>query len=563
MIDTENKSTLRPSTPSPLGSHEVENQVPPLENYNLFLQDPALKEAVIREGGGWAETTLVSYGEKFGSAEIYEAARLANTVLPILHTHDRWGNRIDEVEFHPSYHHVMSTAIEHGNHALAWMDERSGSHVARAAMAIMHSEIEPATQCPLTMTHAVVPSLRNQPDVAEVWLPMVFTNQYDGTMKPAPEKRGLTFGMAMTEKQGGSDVRSNTTRAVAQGAGGPGGEYLLTGHKWFCSAPMCDAFLTLARTDKGLSCFLLPRFRPDGSKNNFFVQRLKSKIGNRANASSEVEYKDTWSQMVGEEGRGIPTIIEMVHHTRLDVSLGATGIMRQALSQAMHHAHHRSAFGKKLAEHGLMKNVLADLALEVEAAMAMSMRLARAFDSGDDEAEHLFARLGTAICKYWVAKRCTNHVTEALECHGGNGYVEDSVMARLFKEAPLGSIWEGSGNVQCLDVLRAMHKTPAVVDALVAELEKARGGDGRYDTFLDGAKAALKPSGDPEVGARRMVEKLAVALSGSLLVQHAPQAVSDAFCASRLGGDWGHEYGTLPAGLDLDAILERARPRVD
>jgi putative acyl-CoA dehydrogenase len=549
-------------TDSPLGSHEVENQVPALEGYNLFLENQALKEAVLREGGGWAEGTLTSYGARMGSAEMYEAARLANTVTPVLHTHDRYGHRVDEIEFHPSYHLLMSTAIEHGNHALAWMDERAGAHVARAAMVVLHSEVEPATQCPLTMTHSVIPSLRNQPELAAEWEPRVLTNLYDGTMRPASEKAGVTFGMAMTEKQGGSDVRANTTRAVPIGGGGPGGEYLLTGHKWFCSAPMCDAFLTLARTESGLTCFLVPRFRPDGSKNNFFVQRLKNKLGNKANASSEIEYKDTWAQMVGEEGRGVPTIIEMVHHTRLDVSLGATGIMRQASSQALHHAHHRSAFGKRLVEHALMKNVLADLAVEVEAATAMSLRLARAFDTRDDEAEHLFARLGTAISKYWVSKRCTNHVTEALECHGGNGYVDDGIVARLYREAPLGSIWEGSGNVQCLDVLRAMKKTPAVVEALVAELELARGGDARLDAHLDRTKAALQPSADMETRARRMVEMLALALSGSLLVRGAPSEVADAFCASRLGGDWGLEYGTLPAGVDFDAIIERARPNV-
>jgi putative acyl-CoA dehydrogenase len=562
MTDNPQFNSKRATTPSPLGSHEVTNQAPPLEGYNLFGENAALKEAVLREGGGWAEATLASYGERMGSAQMYDAARLANTVLPVLHTHDRWGDRIDEVEFHPSYHHIMSTAVEHGNHALAWMDERDGSHVARAAMVIVHSEVEPATQCPLTMTHSVIPSLRNQPDVADEWVPRVLTNTYDGRMVPASEKAGVTFGMAMTEKQGGSDVRSNSTRAVAVGKGGPGGEYLLTGHKWFCSAPMCDAFLTLANTDKGLTCFLVPRFLPDGTKNNFFVQRLKNKLGNKANASSEVEYKDTWARMVGEEGRGVPTIIEMVHHTRLDVSLGATGIMRQALSQALHHARHRSAFGRKLDEHPLMKNVLADLALELEAATAVSMRLARAFDAAGDEAQHLFARLGTAIAKYWISKRCTNFVTEALECHGGNGYVEDGVIARLYREAPLGSIWEGSGNVQCLDVLRAMHKTPAVVDTLVAELERARGGDARFDAFLDRAKSALKPGDDMELRARRNVETLAVALSGALLVQHAPSEVSDAFCASRLGGDWGYEYGTLPPGLALDAIIDRARPRV-
>jgi len=414
------------------------------------------------------------------------------------------------------------------------------------------------------MTHSVVPSLRNQPEIAAEWEPRLFTNTYDSSMRPAGEKAGVTMGMAMTEKQGGSDVRANSTKAVPLGQKtGPGAEYLLTGHKWFCSAPMSDAFLTLAYAEGGLTCFFVPRFKPDGTKNNVFLQRLKHKIGNRANASSELEYRNTWALMVGEEGRGVPTIIEMVHHTRLDVALGATGLMRQAASQALHHARYRSTFGHRLVSHPLMKNVLADVVLETEAAMALSLRLARAFDTKSNDSERLLARLGTAVAKYWISKRVTNHVAECLECHGGNGYIDDQVMGRLYREAPLGSIWEGSGNVQCLDVLRAMQRTPGVVDALVQELEAARGGDHRYDAYLDRLKSSLRPSPDMQFSARRLVESLALALSGAQLVQHAPAYVADAYCGSRLQGDWGHEYGTLSSAVDMDSIIQRATPNVD
>ena len=548
---------------SPLGTHEVKNQAPPLEGYDLFTENIALQEAVVRGGASWAKDHLSGYGARLGSAEIFDVARLANTHTPVLHTHDRYGHRIDRVEFHPSYHQLMELAVAYGNHAMAWMESRPGAHVARGALCIMHSEVEPATQCPLTMTHSAVPSLRLHDDLASRWVPKILTNEYDPTFAPAEQKRGVTMGMAMTEKQGGSDVRANTTRAVPiSGATGAGAEYSLTGHKWFCSAPMSDAFLTLAHTEKGLSCFFVPRFTPDGRPNAFFLQRLKNKIGNRANASSEVEYRDTWSVMLGDDGRGVPTIIEMVHHTRLDVALGATGLMRQAVSQALHHTAHRMTFGRRLVEHPLMQNVLADLVLESEAATALSMRLALAFDSGVSESERLLARLGTAVAKYWLAKRVTNHVTECLECHGGNGYIDDQVMGRLYREAPLGSIWEGSGNVQCLDVLRAMHKTPGVTEALLSELDAARGGDRRYDAYLDMVKSSLRPTSDMQMTARRLVERVALALSASQLIQHAPGYIADAFCASRLERDWGLEYGTLPSGIDVKAIIERATPRL-
>jgi putative acyl-CoA dehydrogenase len=411
------------------------------------------------------------------------------------------------------------------------------------------------------MTYASMPTLRHQEEILAEWEPRVLGTEYDGRMVPAAEKSAVLIGMAMTEKQGGSDVRANTTRAVAIDGGGPGGAYEITGHKWFCSAPMCDAFLTLAYTETGLSCFLVPRWRPDGTRNPFFIQRLKDKVGNRSNASSEIEYRGTWARMVGEEGRGVRTIIEMVHHTRLDCVAGSAGLMRQAVAQAVHHANHRSAFGRRLVEQPLMQNVLADLALEAEAATAAMLRLARAYDAGPrDPGEQLFARLATAVVKYWVCKRWPVLAAEALECLGGNGYVEESLLPRNYREAPLNSIWEGSGNVICLDVLRAMARGPEVADAFFAEVGAARGGDRRLDAFVDAVRRELGDFADAELRARRLVERLALALQGSLLVRHAPTAVADAFCASRLAGDRGLAFGTLPAGTDCAAIIERERP---
>jgi putative acyl-CoA dehydrogenase len=408
-----------------------------------------------------------------------------------------------------------------------------------------------------------MPVIRRQPEVADEWEPRMTTLEYDPRMIPASEKRGALFGMAMTEKQGGSDVRANISRARAINGGGPGAEYEITGHKWFCSAPMCDAFLVLAQADGGVSCFLLPRWTPDGERNAFRIQRLKDKLGDRSNASSEVEFDGAWARLVGEEGRGVPTIIEMVNYTRLDCVLGSAGLMRRAVAEATHHTAHRSAFGRPLIDQPLMQNVLADLCVESEAATVTGMRLARACDEApDDPEENAFKRLGLAVSKYWVSKSATWHVGEALECLGGNGYVEESGMPRLYRQAPLNSIWEGSGNVACLDVLRAMMKSPESVAAFFAEVESAASANHHLDSFVGDVKRDLQDLADIEYRARGLVERMALALQGSLLVRHSPAEVSDAFCASRLGGEHGRALGTLPAGVDCEAIVERHRPHL-
>ena len=544
-------------------THDVTNQPPPLLDYNVYTSDVALQEGVRREGAAWAEDRLTAFGAAMGSAEVRELGMQANRFKPELRTHDRYGNRIDEVKYHPAYHEMMRLGVEAQVHSLPWNETRQGAHVARVALHAMHSQAEPGTGCPLTMTFAVVPALRAQPEVAAEWIPRVTSAEYDPRFMPASEKQGALMGMAMTEKQGGSDVRANQTRAVAIGAGGPGEEYTLTGHKWFCSAPMCDAFLTLANTDAGISCFLVPRWLPDGTRNRFFIQRLKDKAGNCANASSEIEYSDTWCVMVGEEGRGVRTIIEMVQHTRLDCLLGSASIMRQSVSEAIHHAKHRVAFGKRLRDQSLMKNVLADLALESEAATTLMLRMARAFDDAPHNAkEGDFARLATAVSKYWVCKRTPNHCYEALECQGANAIIEENVMARLYREAPINSIWEGSGNVMCLDVLRAMGREPESVTAFLGELELAGGANTHFDRALSKLKDELHNTDDLETRARRVAESLAITLQASLLIQHAPAAVSDAFCASRLGGQWGREYGTLTNDCDFDSIIDRAAPQM-
>ncbi len=526
-------------------THNAENQAPPLKDYNLFDGDLALVEALHREGASWSASRAREFGGLLGGEEAIRWGVEANQNPPVLQTHDRFGNRRDEVEFHPSWHELMRLSVKYGIHSLPWADPIGGAHVARAALMSMAGQNEAGHTCPLSMTYASVAALRKQPDVAREWVPRILPMEYDQRCAPSSKKTGVLLGMGMTEKQGGSDVRANTTAADPIG----GGEYLLTGHKWFCSAPMCDAFLVLAQAPAGLSCFLLPRWTPDGEKNRFYLQRLKNKLGNRANASCEVEFLGTWAQLVGPEGRGVATIIEMVNHTRLDCVLGSTGLLRQALTQAIHHSRHRSAFGKLLAEQPLMQNVLADLAIESEGATVLAMRLARAFDNQ----ERAFARLGTAVAKYWVAKRGASHVAEALECLGGNGYVEESIMPRLYREAPLNSIWEGSGNVNCLDVLRAIRKEPESLDALLAEVALARGGDRRLDEFV--GRIAMNAE---ERGARRLTESLALALQASLLVRFSPAAVADAFCGSRLGGEWGHSFGTLGDGADLNGIVRRA-----
>jgi putative acyl-CoA dehydrogenase len=535
------------------------NQPPPLVNYNLFNADAPLREALEREGGAWAHDLVRELGRLAGTEEAIEWGFQANSNPPKLHTHDRFGNRIDEVEFHPAWHRLMEVAIGHGLHALPWREERPGAHAARAAAFYVWSQVEGGHGCPVSMTYAAVPALRKQPELAAQWEPSMKSLEYDPGLRTASAKRGVLVGMAMTEKQGGSDVRANTTRAVPTGAGGPGGEHVLTGHKWFCSAPMCDAFLVLAQAPGGLSCFLLPRVLPDGTRNGFRIQRLKDKLGNRSNASSEIELESAVAWMVGEEGRGVRTIIDMVNHTRLDCIVGSASLMRQAVAQATHHTAHRSAFGRLLSEQPLMVNVLADLAVESEATTVLMMRLAGAFDRTDDPAEMHFRRLALAVGKYWTCKRAIALVAEALECHGGNGYVEESIMPRLYRESPLNSIWEGSGNVNALDVLRAMDREPESVTAFMAEVEEARGSDPRLDRSIVELKQQLS-NGAKEAGARRLVERMAVVLQASLLVRHGDPAVADAFCASRIEGDWGHSFGTLPQGLHLASIVQRHRP---
>jgi putative acyl-CoA dehydrogenase len=537
-------ATLRAAT-------EGLNQPPPLADYNLFLENRPLVEALDREGAGWAREQASAFGGLL-AGEAAEWGRLANEHPPRLRTHDRFGNRIDEVEFHPAWHSLLGTSIGHGLHALSWRKPRAGSHVARAALFALMAQVEAGHTCPVSMTHAAVPALRAQPDLAAEWEPLLTSTEYDFGLRPAAEKRGVLCGMAMTERQGGSDVRANTTRAEPR----EGGEYELTGAKWFCSAPMCDAFLVLAQAPEGLSCFLLPRVLPDGTRNGFRILRLKDKLGDRSNASSEIELEGAWATLVGEEGRGVPTIIEMVNHTRLDCVLGTAAGMRAAVEQATHHAAHRSVFGRLLAEQPLMQNVLADLCVESEAATLTAMRLAGAYDRG----ERAFARIATAVSKYWVCKRGPGHAGEALECLGGNGYVEESVMPRLYRQQPLQSIWEGSGNVICLDVLRALRRDPETLDAFLAECRAGVGADARLDAWLSALEPELL---DPEEGnARRLVERMALALQGSLLVRHGHPAVADAFSASRLGGESGLAYGTLPAGVDAGAIVERHRPQV-
>jgi putative acyl-CoA dehydrogenase len=541
-------------------THEVINQAPPLEGHNLFDSDRVLVEALGREGGGWAEERVRELGEICGRPETIRLGVEANENPPRLRTHDRYGHRIDEVEFHPAWHELLGLGVSHGLHALPWREPEPGAHVARAAMFICLGQVESGVGCPISMTYSAIPALRVQPELAAEWEPRLLSLDYDGErLRPAEQKAGALCGMGMTEKQGGSDVRANTTLAAPLNGGGPGAEYELTGHKWFMSAPMCDAFLVLAQADGGLSCFLMPRFTPDGERNRIQIQRLKDKLGNRSNASSEVEFSRAWARMLGEEGRGVPTIIEMVNHTRLDCAIGAATGLRFGTAQAIHHASHRSTFGRTLVEQPLMENVLADLAIESEAATISALRLARAYDeaaAGDGEAQR-FKRIANAVLKYWMTKRGPAHAAEALECLGGNGYVEESGMPRLYREMPLNSIWEGSGNVQCLDVIRAMIRSPESLEAFVTELERATGAEPRLDAALGALRAELADSEGLESRARRVVERMALVLQGSLLVRHGDPAVADAFCASRLEGDGGLAFGTLPGGVDFARIIER------
>ncbi len=553
----------------PFDTHEVFNQAPPLEDYDVFSTDAALVEAVDREGAAWARPELESLGALAGSAESQELGRLANEHRPVLKTHDRYGHRVDVVEYHPAYHQLMTTALRHGLHAGPWADPRAGAHVARAAKVIVWYQVDAGHICPVSMTYAVVPAIRHQPEVARVWEPMIHSTTYDAANAPVSQKAGVTCGMALTEKQGGSDVRANTTRAEPIG-GATDRLYRLTGHKWFCSAPMSDGFLMLAQTQRGISCFLVPRWNVDGSRNPIRIQRLKDKLGDRSNASSEIELQGVTGELIGEEGRGIRTIIEMVNHTRLDCILGSAAIMRQGVADACWHAAHRSVFGKVLAEQPLMANVLADLAVESEAATAAALRLARAYDAagdprgdtGRDEHEGRLQRLLTPVVKYWTCKRAPQHSAEALECLGGNGFVEESDMPRLFRQSPVNGVWEGSGNVICLDVLRALSREPDTIEAFWAEVGLADGGDDRLAKAVDDLHVDLSETETLEVRARSVVERMALVFQASLLVRFAPQAVADAFCGSRLGGAWAGAgaFGTLPAGTDTTSILARHTP---
>ncbi len=544
-------------------THRVENQPQPLQDYNMYLEDQALREAVAREGAAWAEDDLRAFGALAGSREMIELGFQANENKPVLHTHDNYGRRIDEVRFHPAYHRLMQISIEHGLHASHWTDPKDGAHVARAAKYYMQSQVEAAHGCPITMTSAVIPSLRLQPDVAAQWEPKILARHYDYRNVPVEQKEGITIGMAMTEKQGGSDVRANTTRAYPLGSGGPGQPYELVGHKYFVSAPMCDAFLVLAQAGGGLSCFLLPRWRPDGSKNPLQIQRLKNKMGNVANASSETELRGAYAWMIGEEGRGVATILKMVSMTRFDCMIGSASGMRQAAVQALHHCAQRSAFGKLLAQQPLMQNVLADLVIENEAALALTMRIGRALDASEqDPAERLLMRIGTAVGKYWICKRTPGHAYEAMECIGGSGVMEDCIMPRLFRESPVNAIWEGSGNVQCLDMLRAMQREPGSLEAFMAEVRLAAGANRHLDRYIAQLGREFADLSEMEYRARGVVEKMALALQGALLVRHGDAAVADAFCASRLSGESsGLLYGNLPRGADCAAIIRRATPR--
>lgn len=544
------------------GTHEVLNQPPPLEDYNLYLSDPVLDSAVAREGGKDSRDSLIDFGATAGSAEYYRWGAEANRNEPRLVTHDRFGHRVDIVEFHPSWHALMETAVANGNHSLPWEDDPpEGAHVTRAALTFMAGQIESGHNCPISMTYSVIPALRTTPGVAENWIPGILSRSYDSSFQPADGKSGLLMGMGMTEKQGGSDVRANTTTAEPLTGGGPGSEYRITGHKWFTSAPMCDAFLVLAQARGGLSCFLLPRWKPDGELNQFRIQRLKDKLGNRSNASSEVEFDGAWAVMVGEEGRGVATIIEMVNGTRLDCVIGSVSLMRQAVSQAAWHVTYREAFGSKLIDKPLMRNVIADLEVETEAATLIMTRLGGAFDRAEvDQSEAAMKRIALPIAKYWVTKRTSETVREALECLGGNGYVEESIMPRLYRESPLNAIWEGSGNVIALDVLRAAVRSPDSLQMFVVELEKASGLDERLDRAIERAKTAIDTATDLEFEARRIVEQLATTWAGTLLARFDEQTVFEAYADSRLADNHGALFGTLAAGTAVDELLTRAIP---
>jgi putative acyl-CoA dehydrogenase len=538
-------------------TREVANQSSDLVDYNLFTTNPALVDALAREGSASDLDRMAALGERLGRAEMFALGDAANRHPPVLKLFDRFGARRDEVEFHPAWHELMRRLVGEGLHTGPWSEPASAAHAARAAGYMLWAEIENGTQCPATMTYGVVPTLARQPEDFGEWLPLLLSREYDSRFTPAADKKGALMGMGMTEKQGGSDVRSNTTRAEPVTARGPGLEYRLTGHKWFFSAPMCDAFLVLAQAPGGLSCFFVPRFLPDRTVNTLLLQRLKDKLGNHSNASSEVVFENTYGLLVGEEGRGVQTILEMGVYTRFDNATATAGLMRQCVAQAIHHARQRQAFGRLLIDQPLMRNVLADLALECESHIVLVMRLARAFDARDDEAETLLRRVLTPVSKYWVCKRAPTVIAETMEVLGGNGYIEEGPIARRFREAPLNSIWEGSGNIMCLDVLRALAREPRTREVLGELLSGSKGRDARYDRFVDELLLELVDPADGEPRARYLTQKIALAVQAAVLVAHGPDTSCMAFLASRLTVGAPAAFGTLAAGVDSGAMIER------
>jgi putative acyl-CoA dehydrogenase len=537
--------------------HESANHPDELVDYDLFGTNLALVDAVKREGASAAHQRLSQLGKRLGTRAMFALGDAANRNPPALRIFDRFGQRRDEVEFHPAWHELMRELVAQGLHTSPWAQPRPGAHVERAAAYLLWGEVENGTQCPATMTYGAVPALARQAGDFEEWLPRLLSRDYDEWLAPIAQKRGALMGMGMTEKQGGSDVRSNRTRAVAAAAPGPGREYRLSGHKWFFSAPMCDAFLVTAQTDRGPSCFFVPRVLPDGTRNGLYLQRLKDKMGNRSNASSEVEFDDTYGLLVGEEGRGISTILEMGVYTRFDNALVSGGIMHQCIAQAVHHARHRTAFGKLLVDQPLMKNVLADLALECEAAIAFSLRLARAFDARHDAAEAALRRLLTPVAKYWICKRGPMVAAEAMEVLGGNGYIEEGPIARRFREMPLNSIWEGSGNIMCLDVLRALSREPQALEVLAALLQRNRGHDARFDSHATRLLEDLRAAAGGELAARALTGRIALAVQASILLEGGSPEVAAAFIGSRIARAAPGSFGVLPGELDFDALIER------
>ena len=538
---------------------EVNNQPPPLENYNLFSSDTVLREALAREHAEWAESELTRLGERLGTSEAISWGVDANRNTPTLRAFDRYGRRLDEVEFHSAWHELLTIAVGAGLHCSPWAEPKRGAHVARAIGSYMLAQTESGVYCPISMTYGSVTTLKHAPEIAAEWLPRIFSRVYDRRFQPAARKTSALIGMAMTENQGGSDLRANVSRADFYAADGQRRFYRLSGHKWFMSAPMCDAFLVLAQTEPGPTCFLVPRWTPEGDRNTIHIRRLKDKLGNRSNASSEVEFANTHAELLGDEGRGIPTIIEMGNFTRLDCAIGSSALMRQAVAQAIHHAEHRRAFQKRLIEHPLMTNVLSDLAIESEAATVLTMRLARAYDD-EGEAATMFCRLITPAAKFWICKRASTLAAEAMEVLGGNGYVEEFNLARIYREAPVNSIWEGSGNIMCLDVLRVLQRTPAALDILFDEMREPAKSDKRLEKLL--GKLRDRSKSIQESQARAFVRDLVIALQASLLIQYSPSSIVEGFCASRLASSL-EAFGMLPPSIDANAIVTRAAPALN